>query len=367
MTIINRSIVRSGRLIVPALLLLLALTGRASAQDIPTVVFPTQTITIASAFETIERQTPYLISVNHTDFDISAKVRVGTSVMPLTTALERILAGTGRDFVIRTGHILIVPSEKKEAVPEKKTVRFDAPEKEPVRQPAVKPEPEKTPVAEAVREPEAQPEVVAGEVVSPEEAAAMRREAAGAVVARNNYLRPPMRFALKTNLLYGVGTLTPNFAAEFAMGRRSTLDVAVGYNPWNMNGTDSDNRKLGHWIVQPEYRWWLCERFNGHFFGAHVFGGQFNISEHKIPLLFGEKDSQNYRYDGWMVGAGVSYGYQLMLGKAWNLEFNVGVGYGRMFYDRYESERCGELIQKDARRNYFGPTKAGITIMYLIK
>lgn len=195
---------------------------------------------------------------------------------------------------------------------------------------------------------------------------AERRSAAQAALMHDGELRP-MRFGVKTNLLYGFGTLTPNLGFEFGLGRRSTLDLTGGYNWWNMNGTDASNRKLGHWIVQPEYRWWLCERFNGHFFGAHLLGGMYNISEHRIPLLFGEKNSEDYRYDGWLAGFGVSYGYQLMLARRWNLEFTIGVGYARMGYDRYEHQRCGELVEDNAARNYFGPTKAGITLIFLIK
>lgn len=199
-----------------------------------------------------------------------------------------------------------------------------------------------------------------------ESSAALRRSAAEQAALQNGGLRP-MRFAVKANFLYGLGTLTPNIGFEIGLGRRSTLDITGGYNWWNMDGTDTDNRKLGHWIIEPEYRRWLCERFYGHFFGVHLLGGMYNIAEHRIPLLFGEKNSEDYRYDGWIAGVGISYGYHLMLGRLWNLEFTVGVGYARMQYDRYEHFRCGELIEGNAGRNYFGPTKAGVTLIFLIK
>ena len=43
--------------------------------------------------------------------------------------------------------------------------------------------------------------------------------------------------AIKTNLLYGGYTYTPNLSLEIGLGKRSTLDLGGGYNPWNLDGT----------------------------------------------------------------------------------------------------------------------------------
>lgn len=37
--------------------------------------------------------------------------------------------------------------------------------------------------------------------------------------------------AIKTNLLYGGYTYTPNLSLEIGLGKRSTLDLGGGYNP----------------------------------------------------------------------------------------------------------------------------------------
>ena len=55
--------------------------------------------------------------------------------------------------------------------------------------------------------------------------------------------------AVKTNLLYGVYTRTPNLGMEFALGDRHTLDLGGGYNPWNWKGSPGDNKKLVHWLA----------------------------------------------------------------------------------------------------------------------
>jgi len=168
--------------------------------------------------------------------------------------------------------------------------------------------------------------------------------------------------AVKTNLFYGAYTLTPNLGAELGLGSRSTLDVGAGYNPWNYEGSETDNKKLVHLLGEVEYRYWLCEKFNGHFFGAHALGSLYNISQYELPLLFGE-GSKNYRYEGWAAGAGISYGYQFLLGKNWNLETSIGVGYIYLKYDKYDCVKCGEP-SGSARRDYIGPTKATVSLLY---
>ncbi|MEG2856819.1 DUF3575 domain-containing protein [Bacteroides sp.] len=169
---------------------------------------------------------------------------------------------------------------------------------------------------------------------------------------------------IKTNLLYGVGTLTPNFGVEIGLGKRTTLDLNGGYNWFNLDGKKNNNKKLVHWIIQPEFRYFLCEKFNGHFFGVHALYSQYNVGGHELPMLLG-RGSKDYRYEGNAFGAGISYGYQLMLGRSWNIEFNIGVGYARMKYDKYLCPTCGDKVGRETK-NYFGPSKAGISIIYVI-
>lgn len=174
--------------------------------------------------------------------------------------------------------------------------------------------------------------------------------------------------ALKTNLLYDA-TSTFNLGVEFGIAPKWTLDLSGNYNPWTFSG----NRKMKHWLAQPEFRWWTCNRFSGHFFGVHAHGGGFNWGG---MLPWGFKDGrmlgirnaamQDYRYEGWLAGAGVSYGYHWILGKRWGLEATIGVGYAYLHYDKYRCEKCGDKLGKDSR-HYVGPTKAGVTLIYMLK
>ena len=166
-------------------------------------------------------------------------------------------------------------------------------------------------------------------------------------------------FAVKSNLLYDA-TATINLGVEAGLAEKWTIDISGNLNAWDFSG----NRKWKHWLIQPEARYWLCDKFNGHFFGLHVHGGAFNTANVKTPFgLFGDCSSE--RHEGWYYGAGISYGHQWMLGKRWNFELSIGAGYVRSDYDVYENPVCGDYLGK-GHGNYFGITKASASIIFLI-
>lgn len=161
--------------------------------------------------------------------------------------------------------------------------------------------------------------------------------------------------AAKTNLLYDI-TTTFNLGLEVGLGPRMTLDISGNYNPWRFH-----DYRLKHGLIQPELRYWTCEKFNGHFFGLHGFYGSYNVG----GLPFNSNIRHN-RYQGHLYGGGLSYGYQWILNDHWNLEASIGLGYAYIKYKKYPCEDCGEMIKKD-HRNYIGPTKAAISLIYIIK
>lgn len=168
--------------------------------------------------------------------------------------------------------------------------------------------------------------------------------------------------SVKTNAAYW-GVLTPNIALEFPVGQKFTSDWHFLYNPW----TFSDNRKMKMMAVQPELRYWFCERFNGHFLGAHLVGGIYNIGNIDTGLKFFGTDFgslKDYRYEGWMAGVGVGYGYQWLLSRHWSLEAEIGIGYIFTRFDRFECVHCGDRISENEPHHYFGPTKAALSIIY---
>lgn len=148
---------------------------------------------------------------------------------------------------------------------------------------------------------------------------------------------------------------------EASVGKKSTLQLFYGFNPWKQSGGDQSS--LRHWLLMPEYRYWFCESFNGWFIGAHLMGGQFDVSGIDLPfgLYPGVKD---HRYEGWFAGGGVTAGYQWMISKHWNFEASVGLGYDYVKFDKFKCGTCGEKVTS-SHTNYFGPTKAALSLIYI--
>lgn len=153
--------------------------------------------------------------------------------------------------------------------------------------------------------------------------------------------------ALKTNALY-LTTTSLNASIETSIGKRTTLEVLGAYNPW----TFQDDKKMKFWLVQPELRLWTCERYEGTFWGIHLHGAQY----------FGGFKAK--RYDGYLAGAGISYGRAWMLSPHWNVEAELGVGYAHLWYKQSNRLPCLKDVEH-RHRNYFGPTRVSLSAAYL--
>jgi len=167
-------------------------------------------------------------------------------------------------------------------------------------------------------------------------------------------------FGIKTNIPYW-GTLTPNIGIEVALGKKTTFEVIGGINPFTL----SDYKYLKHWLIHTEYRYWTCEKFNGHFFGLHGLAAQYNVGGWDIPFWHLKNLKEN-RYQGYAYGGGISYGHQWLLNNRWNLELTLGGGYVRFQYEKFPCTKCGSS-QGKGDKDYFGPTKGAISIIYILK
>ncbi|MDL2255140.1 DUF3575 domain-containing protein [Parabacteroides sp. OttesenSCG-928-G06] len=165
------------------------------------------------------------------------------------------------------------------------------------------------------------------------------------------------KVAIKNNLLYDL-TLTPNVGVEVELSKKTTLNLSGGYNLFEF----SEGKRFKHLLIQPEYRYWLCEAFNGTFLGLHLHAGEFSIANLKLPFDF-LSQLKGHLYEGYFYGGGVSIGHQLILNKRWSMEASLGIGYARISYDKYPCATCGTKI-KSADCNYFGPTKMALSLIY---
>lgn len=102
------------------------------------------------------------------------------------------------------------------------------------------------------------------------------------VILGNKTVGYTQDFALKTNGLYWA-TTTLNMGVEKAISNQVTLEADVAYNPW----TFREDKKMHLLLVQPEMKYWLCEKYEGHFVGIHLHGAQFYGGQQALRWLLG--------------------------------------------------------------------------------
>ena len=100
----------------------------------------------------------------------------------------------------------------------------------------------------------------------------------------------------------------------------------------------------------------INKAFNFIAFNHLVFSFYFLLIFHSALLI----------YEGYFYGGGVSVGHQWLLSKHWSLEASVGVGYAHWVYDKYRCVNCSPKI-KSGHKNYVGPTKAAVSLVYFIR
>lgn len=164
------------------------------------------------------------------------------------------------------------------------------------------------------------------------------------------------RVALRTDLLLW-GTTTPNAGVEVSIQRHFTMALNGAYNAWKFG----NGMKLNLYLLQPELRYWPCRKFEEHFFGLQGHYAYYNVGQ--IPFIPG---MENIIYRGDLYGGGLTYGYHWVLGDRFSIEAVIGGGYARMEYDKYRCASCGERMGHYIR-NYFGPTRAGVSLIYFIR
>lgn len=170
------------------------------------------------------------------------------------------------------------------------------------------------------------------------------------------------KVAVKTNLLYDA-LLTPTVGVEVGLAPKWTVEANASLNAWAVN-----DHRWKQWMVQPEVRYWFCQRFSGHFVGAHLIGGQYNFGNIDADFKFLGTDFsvlKDKRYQGWMAGVGVAYGYSWILSRHWNFEAEVGLGWIYTRSDVYRCADCGRRLETGVPHNYVGLTKVALSFVYV--
>ena len=179
------------------------------------------------------------------------------------------------------------------------------------------------------------------------------------------------RVAIKTNILHDA-TASINLGVEVGVAPKWTIQLSGSYNNWPV-----DDIRIRHALVEPEVRWWTCERFNGFFVGTHLVGGSIAVGSLWDFSKYGSRFPNLKDYllnDAFMLGGGAVLGYDLILGRHWNLEFELGLGYLYVTGDEYRMSTASDgthylpvgakPVLKGSVFDYVGPTKVAVSIVY---
>lgn len=168
----------------------------------------------------------------------------------------------------------------------------------------------------------------------------------------------PFHFALKTNMLYDAAAV-PNIGLEIAIGRKWSLTANGMLAWWSRERSHYYYRFRGGEVEAR--RWWTCPRpgkgdgcLTGHHLGLYA-----QLFDYDIEL--GGTGRQS---DGPCFGAGISYGYSLPVSRLFCIDFTVGIGWIGGQYRKYRPADGCYVWQSTVRHNWFGPTKAEISLVY---
>ena len=153
--------------------------------------------------------------------------------------------------------------------------------------------------------------------------------------------------SLRANLLRWA-TLTPDLGLEWRICPSWGIAVNGSWTSWSWSDKD---RRYALWEVAPEVRYYMGEK-KVWYLGAMFKAGQFNYK-------LSETGKQ-----GDLMGGGITAGYQLRLNKALDLDFNLGLGYLNVDFEKYEvidgvRVRCG-----NETKDWYGPINAGVTLVW---
>ena len=153
--------------------------------------------------------------------------------------------------------------------------------------------------------------------------------------------------SLRANLLRWA-TLTPDLGLEWRICPSWGIAVNGSWTSWSWSDKD---RRYALWEVAPEVRYYMGEK-KAWYLGAMFKAGQFNYK-------LSETGKQ-----GDLMGGGITAGYQLRLNKSLDLDFNLGLGYLNVDFEKYEVIDDVRVRRGNETKDWWGPINAGVTLVW---
>lgn len=179
--------------------------------------------------------------------------------------------------------------------------------------------------------------------------------------------KKPFYMAVKTNMLFDLITI-PNLGVEFHLGSKFSIMANYYHSWWDGSKKDIYWRYYGGDVA---FRWWFgkasrVKPLQGHHLGAYYQILTYDFAWNGKGVLGAAIGGHMFQKDSPQHTVGLEYGYSLPIARRLNLDFTIGVGYHWGIFHEYDNVDGHYRWLVTKRRQYIGPTKAEVSLVWLI-
>lgn len=175
----------------------------------------------------------------------------------------------------------------------------------------------------------------------------------------------PFYLGLKTNLISDL-LLIPHVGADLYVGRGWSVTADWMYGWWDKDRTHHYWRAYGGTVGA---RKWFGKKaaekpLTGHHLGVYAGAVTYDFEFGGKGYMGGKPHGT--LWDRCNIVTGVEYGYSLPVARRLNIDFSLGVGYMGGKVMEYVPKDGFYMWQSTHRLNWFGPTKAEVSLVWLV-
>lgn len=175
----------------------------------------------------------------------------------------------------------------------------------------------------------------------------------------------PFYMDIRTNMLYDA-LLVPNIGVEFYLGKDWSVVANWMYGWWKRDPSHWYWRTYGGDVAVRKWFGRAAKEkpLTGHHLG--VYGQIFTYDFETGGRGYMGGKPGGTLWDEMNYAAGIEYGYSLPIARRLNINFTIGIGYWGGIYHEYIPVGNCYVWQCTKQRHWFGPTKAEISLVWLI-
>lgn len=168
---------------------------------------------------------------------------------------------------------------------------------------------------------------------------------------------------LRTNLLYDA-MLIPNAGVEVALGTNWSVALDVKGAWWSSQTHHKSWRYFGCDISGRRYFNIKGVKLSGHHLGAYLQICSYDFRLGEKGYIGGTPSLKIFNHP--TLGAGIEYGYTLPVGHSLAFDFSIGLGWAGGQTVEYTTMDRHDVWLRTVNRNWFGPTRAAVSLIYYL-